>query len=582
MKFPKNIKRFTREEDGSLLVFFCISVIVILGLFALTFDMGRRASTQTDMQSFADNVALAAAGELDGSPNAIVNARLAATSVIIAANENLKSGTGAATLTLDFDTNLVFYTELPDRDRPGSYDPAVLSNTSSVDYKYSLPLANRTTDPALARFVGVTLNTKDVDWLFAGVVSNNVPAAAVGALAIAGNAGYTCEVAPLMFCLPTVPGTSPPQMQTLATGRAVQLRSVGRNAGWNPGEFGFLNIDRLIANDPNAAAGVCASYNPESRRQACLLALGIEACFNSSNVDIQPGQRSGQETAGFNLPFGIFEQAMGTLRNDPGFEVGPHIVGGREVNNNCNDSGASPDTVAFPLDNCHYTSSCTDGRFGDGNWSTGKANYLDTNYEHRETISGVDTLINPGSFFDFPEAGLTRYEFYQREIERAANGGVMNGGAAPYNVAPYTAQNDGNRGQPGPDEDPEDYTSWDDYWPDTLPSNGFNPIIPDAQDREENGLPQCNQVEEGGGVDRRVVVVAGIDCVNQTLTGNETDVPVVQYYRTFMLSPATEISNGGNGQMFDLWVEIIEPIGGEGGGSTTTDSAFREIVQLYR
>lgn len=576
MKFPKNIKSFTREEDGSLLVFFCISIIAILGIFALSFDMGRRASTQTDMQSFADNVALAAAGELDGSANAIVNARAAATSVIIAANENLKAGTGAANLTLDFNTDLIFFTDLPERDRPGSFDPAVLSNTASVDYKYSLPAANRTTDPTQARFVGVTLNTRDVDWLFAGVVSNNVPDAAVGALAIAGNSAYTCEVAPLMFCLPEVtPATTPATLQTLAPGRAVQLRSVGRDAAWNAGEFGFLNIDRLIANDPNAAAGVCASYTPESRRQACLLALGIEACFNSRNVDIQPGQRSGQETAGFNIPFGIFEAAMGTLRNDPGFEVGPHIVSGRDVNNgNCNDSGplldgsGNPATMGFPLDDCHYSSSCADGRFGDGNWSNGLDTYLDTNYRHLDS-SGSE--VRPGDWFEFPVAPtdppLTRYEYYLKEIERAANGGVMSEYAGPvYNT----------------DADPAAYSSWDDYWPNP-PTTGYNPIIPDAHARPENGLPQCSQVEEGGGTDRRVVVIAGIDCVNQTLTGNETDVPVVQYYRTFMLSAATEISNDpSNGQMFDLWVEIIEPIGGEGGGSTTTDSAFREIVQLYR
>ena len=129
MKNPFNIKRFTKEEDGSLLVFFLVSLFSLLGIFALSFDMGRRASTQTDMQSFADNVALAAAGELDGSANAIVNARAAATSVILAANEQLKAGTGvsAADLTITFDpaTDMVFYSELPDDNRPSTFDPAV-------------------------------------------------------------------------------------------------------------------------------------------------------------------------------------------------------------------------------------------------------------------------------------------------------------------------------------------------------------------------------------------------------------------------------------------------------------------------
>ncbi len=565
------IKVFAREEDGSLLVFFAVSIIAILGVFALSFDMGRRASTQTDMQSFADNVALAAAGELDGTVNAIANARDAATSVIIAANERLKAGTGVApaglTITFDPTTDLVFYTSLPGHDRPGTFDPALLGDSTNTNYKYNLPTTNVTTNPTLARFVGVTLDTRDVDWLFAEVVTNNAPDAAVGAIAIAGNSGYTCEISPYMFCLPMeADGVTP---KTLVEGQAVQLRTVGRNAQWNPGEFGFLNIDWLIANDSNAAAGPCASLNPESRRQACLIARGLNACFSSRGVDIQPGQRQGQEGAAFNLPWGIFEAVFNQFRNDPVYAVGPHIVSGRDISNNCRDTGASPDTMAFPLDDCHYSSNCADGRFGDGNWTTGRNTYVDTNY----TFTKPNGTVVNGSFFDFPETGLTRYEYYLREIERAANGGVMTAaGNPPYTGSVYV--NDPVRGPVN------NYDSWDDYWDDN--PSGNNPIIPDAQSRSENGLPQCN-ITEGAGPDRRIAIVAGIDCVNQTLTGNEPNVPVVQYYRTFMLGPMTQVSGNANqGQMFDMWVEIIEPVGGEGGASTTQNTAFREVVQLYR
>lgn len=204
MKKFTRIGGFCRDESGSLLVFFCVSLIALMGIIALSFDMGRRASTQTDMQSFADNVALAAAGELDGSANAIANATDAATSVVIAANENLKAGTGAANLTITFDpaTDLVFYTGLPDQDRPPTFAPNLLGDSTNAAYKYNLPTTNTTTNPALARFVGVTLNTTDVDWLFAETVTNNAPDAAVGALAIAGNAGFSCDFAPLMVCLP--------------------------------------------------------------------------------------------------------------------------------------------------------------------------------------------------------------------------------------------------------------------------------------------------------------------------------------------------------------------------------------------
>ena len=92
-----------------------------------------------------------------------------------------------------------------------------------------------------------------------------------------------------------------------------------------------------------------------------------------------------------------------------------------------------------------------------------------------------------------------------------------------------------------------------------------------------------------------MVVVAGIDCpppgAPGHLTGDEDDVPVEQYYEVFLLAPARDGVNdaeGPNGNtnnsapQFELYVEIIRPVGGEGGGSTASDSAFREIVQLYR
>ena len=600
MKLLRKAQDFRVREDGSLLVFFVVSIVAILGIMALSFDMGRRASTQTDMQSFADNVALAAAGELDGRADAITRAREAAEDAIIAANETLKAGASgtAAALTFDPLTDLVFYTSLPDSDTPGSFTVANLTAS-----KYQLPTTDVTTSGSDAAFVGVRLDTVDVDWMFGNIFGNaNLPDEAVGAIAIAGNAGFTCEVAPLMVCLPEVlPPTTPTRtVQTLAEGRAIRLRSVGRNAQWNPGEFGFLDIDWLLQND-QFAAGECANETPESRRQACMLAKGLRACFNSSGVEIQPGQRSGQETAGFNLPFGIFEQAMNQLRGDDGYEIGPHAVGGREVNNSCNDRGPSPDTMAFPLDNCHYPGNpaypCDDNRFGDGTWSTGRTQYVDTNYgfqpERRRPSDPLPPYVQ-GSFFDFPAGmSLTRYEYYLLEIERAARGGKMpasftfphNGRTVSFTDPVHTQGNDGGRGgPPGLVEHESQYTTWDDYWPDTLPASGVNPIIPAAHDKSENGGPQCAQVEQNTNADRRVVIIAGIDCINQTLTGREVDVPVVEYYRTFMLSPATEVSNDpSNGQMFDLWVEVIEPIGGdEAGASTTAGTAFRRLVQLYR
>ena len=74
--------KFSRDEDGALLVFFALCVAAIFLIAALSFDLGRRASTQTEIQSFVDNVSLAAAGELNGFPGAMARAQTAAANLI--------------------------------------------------------------------------------------------------------------------------------------------------------------------------------------------------------------------------------------------------------------------------------------------------------------------------------------------------------------------------------------------------------------------------------------------------------------------------------------------------------------------
>ena len=209
--------------------------------------------------------------------------------------------------------------------------------------------------------------------------------------------------------------------------------------------------------------------------------------------------------------------------------------------------------MAFPLDDCHATDTCLAGAIGDGIWDDGRDEYVETNYslDPHPLPDVVD-----GTFFDFPEPELTRYDYYLREIERARNGGVM-----PYAGSVYQVDNDGSG------EAVADYTSWDDFWPDTYV--GLNPIIPDAHGRSENGLPQCNTSNlDPDRADRRVMLAAGISC---PVTGNASEVRAEAFYRVFLLGPAS--NETGFPPTFDLNVEVIEEV------NITAD---REVVQLYR
>ena len=82
MSIRSSIERFRRAEDGTAAILWAISLVVVLGLVALAFDIGRLGATQSELQSFADNVALAAAGELDGKADAITRATAAAANLV--------------------------------------------------------------------------------------------------------------------------------------------------------------------------------------------------------------------------------------------------------------------------------------------------------------------------------------------------------------------------------------------------------------------------------------------------------------------------------------------------------------------
>ena len=557
MRPHRHIDQFLRREDGSLLVFFSVSVITILGIVALSFDLGRRASTQTDMQAYVDNVALAAAGELNGTPNAILNATAAANSVIAAANERLKAGTAGQEMTLVLES-IVFYEDLPEADQPPAFDRATLAST-----KYQLP-GETTTDPELARYVGIRLETVDVPWVFAGIFSD-LPSGGVGAIAVAGNTAWTCDIAPLLFCLPEDASGAP---QELVRGQGINLRTARQGQRWRAGEFGFVDVDL----DPT---GPCAGLTDEAGRQACLITAQarVAACFQPLRADTQTGQRPAQESAAFDMAFDIFDQSMIQFFNEAIYAPGPHSVRGRVPDASgdvCVPGDPSPDTMAFPLDDCH-PGGCVDGRIGDGDWTLGRQVYVETNYGLDAT---GDPSLEDGSFFDFPTPDLTRYDYYQLEILRAENGGVM---SDFFTGSRFGRDNDGAGEVPPFEPAGPYYSTWDDYWPDTpAPGNPFNPIIPDAHGVWDNGLPQCNQnYTLPAREDRRVLLAGGIHCPSGSgsVVGFEQDVPIVDFYRLFQLGPTENVS--GLPERFDLNVEVIERVDPSSLGGRT-------VVQLFR
>ncbi|WP_170421754.1 pilus assembly protein TadG-related protein [Ruegeria arenilitoris] len=395
-------RKFAKDEEGTILVFVGICMVVIMGMAALTFDLGRLASTQTDLQAYTDHVALAAAGELDGNADAITRANAAAEGMI---EDSQFFAEGSRDLGSAADFSLRFLTGLPTPgDDPDDNDPvagfvttdstaAVMVEVTATPRTVFLPFGR-----ALADLLGVTRPNEDVN-----------------AVAIAGFTQYACDVTPLMFCIP------PNWTADANKGAAIKLRTGGNNSAWGPGNFGFLDPTDIGIN-PN---GPCAGETG-SKLYICLVAAhgNLTQCVSQRGVDTEPGQRNGIGSAIYNSRFDLFQATMSNLKNDPAYSPGPQVIAGWENTGGAclkNNPIISSDSMPFPPDDCFATGSCAHGnRFGNGDWSTGRTAYLDMNYG-----DGPANNLTPHPLGN--PSGTTRYKMYLNEIARAAGGDVLAG-----------------------------------------------------------------------------------------------------------------------------------------------------------
>ena len=303
MNFDLRYSKFCRSENGTVAIFWASALVVVFGFLALIFDVGRMNSTHGELQAFADNVALAAAGELDGQNDAITRANTAAQNLI---SDTQVFANGSTALSGSNDITLTFHSALP------ALDTTALG-------------ADITTDPNLARFAEVVVTPRTLPMAFVTAVNSmlgngSTPVtASVSAEAVAGFTTEACDVTPLMFCLPNPSFSAAPGAIPSAVGRMIQLRSGGNGAAWGPGDFGFL--------DPTQAdlGATCAGLNG-SNLLTCLIGaeLNVTKCFSQNGVDTEPGQKVGIEDAAFNVRFDIYKSTMNGKKNNPDYPPAPN------------------------------------------------------------------------------------------------------------------------------------------------------------------------------------------------------------------------------------------------------------------
>jgi Flp pilus assembly protein TadG len=373
-----------RDEEGAIMVLFAVSLGLIFGFLALVWDIGRTVNAATELQSFADHLALAAAAELDGEPGAIAGA----VAIVEDGDFNDVQSFASGDTVLDAgDVSLTFYASVPDDD--------------------SGDLGDVTASDREALYVEVELTPRTVTNLFAGVVNvlfgTDIADGVVTAEATAGRKRFACSITPLTYCAPDGPAYQP------VPGRMIHLKM---NARWQPGSFGLL-ADNF---EPGSACGNSGTAGGAVVGCITGISQNVTRCFDPTGVTIVNTISARQVAGGLNSRFDIYTSQLSGEQNDPRFPPAPSVTKAIEDEDgdaciddldDVNDLSLLPDdqrSVPLPRDACFEPSgTCSDtgSQLGVGITAAELDDYW---------------AVNHGT--PRPQAA-TRFELYQSEVDQA-------------------------------------------------------------------------------------------------------------------------------------------------------------------
>ncbi|MDX8535715.1 pilus assembly protein TadG-related protein [Mesorhizobium sp. VK25A] len=394
------IRKFWRDQRGVALLLVSIMLPAIIGFSLLAIDMSRVNNMHNDLQKGADGLALAAAAELDGRTDSIVRADRALSTLVF--NKYTFSTANVPQTLLAAGVTRTYLRSLPASDS----SPIAAANI----------ITDEVTDAPNARFIRVTVTPVGFAAIFpasflTGNAANN--SFNVGAVSVAGFTSGVCNYTPVFICNPyeMVNGTNSAGGVTLEQAvadtsirrRLIELRTVGNNAAYGPGNFGFLAPPSTVGNGAQGLAETIATSKP----------LG---CYSSQGVSTKTGQNTGPIQDAFNVRFGI--DASGNGFNSPEYGPAANVRKGASANGNGNQCpkynqltfNATGD-MGLPHD---ATTPYMSGRMGDGNWDL--SGYWSTNFGGTSYPSSWDT------------SKPTRYQVYKYEIANSLVGHASTGG----------------------------------------------------------------------------------------------------------------------------------------------------------
>ncbi|RWN00996.1 MAG: pilus assembly protein [Mesorhizobium sp.] len=421
------IRAFWRDQRGVALILVSIMLPAIIGFSLLAIDMSRMNNLHNDLQKGTDALALAAAAELNGRSDAWTRAQNALDNLV--ANDTRFSDGGTTVLTTGNGTTTVDPTYAACRSK-GRVSWCFLASIPANDSD-PITAANYAASALVTRFIQVRAQPETFTAIFPVSFSSSGSAADtsynVSAVSVAGFTSGVCNYTPVFMCNPyeMVNGTNSAGGATLEQAvsdpaihrRLIELRMVGNNAAYGPGNFGFLAPPDDVGNGAQALAQTIATSTPRG-------------CYSAQGVSTKTGQNTGPVQDAFNVRFGI--KASGNAFNSAEYGPASNVRKGASTggNGNGNDNGNgngggnqcpsynqltfnATGNMGLPRD---ATTPYMGGRMGDGNWNL--SGYWSTNFGATSYPSSWNTT-KP-----------TRYQVYKYEnannlISHASTGGEV-------------------------------------------------------------------------------------------------------------------------------------------------------------
>lgn len=415
----RTIRAFWHDQRGIALILISVMLPAIIGFSLLAIDASRMNNLHNDLQKGTDALALAAAAELNGRSDAWTRAENALTNLV--SNSTRFSDGGTVPLLTGTGATTVDSTYSACRSK-GQVSWCFLASIPTNDSSPITP-ANYAASAIVTRFIQVKAQPETLTPFFpVSIVSSGGTANSSYNLSTVSVAGFTsgvCNYTPVFMCNPyeMVNGTNSAGGATLEQAvtdpavhrREIELRLVGNNAAYGPGNFGFLAPPDDVGNGAQALAQTIATSTP----------LG---CYSAQGVSTKTGQNNGPVQDAFNVRFGI--NASGNAFNSPEYGPAANVRKGASTGGNGNGNGNGNQCPSYnqltfngtgnmglPRD---ATTPYMGGRMGDGNWNL--SGYWSTNFASASYPSSWNTT-KP-----------TRYQVYKYELANSLVGTASAGG----------------------------------------------------------------------------------------------------------------------------------------------------------